>query len=101
MFLECGDTGYEIGESHYVEMENCNFLYILVNNISITLLILTLFNALNVGNINLAYGHDISNELSEPTVLISLLVRNKAHVLPYTLFYIENLDYPKDRISLW
>ncbi|XP_046603252.1 glycosyltransferase 25 family member [Neodiprion virginianus] len=37
----------------------------------------------------------------QPTVLIATLVRNKAHTLPYFLTLIENLDYPKDRISLW
>ena len=36
-----------------------------------------------------------------PTVLIAMLVRNKAHVLPFTLPLLENLDYPKNRISLW
>lgn len=36
-----------------------------------------------------------------PTVFIPLLARNKAHSLPTFLAYIENLNYPKDRISLW
>lgn len=35
------------------------------------------------------------------TVLIEILVRNKAHTLPYFLTYLERLEYPKDRISLW
>jgi collagen beta-1,O-galactosyltransferase len=37
----------------------------------------------------------------DPTVVITLLVRNKAHTLPYFLTLLERLDYPKDRISLW
>ena len=37
----------------------------------------------------------------EPTVLIPLLIRNKAHILPYFLNYLQNLNYPKDRISIW
>jgi len=37
----------------------------------------------------------------EPTVFIALLVRNKAHTLPYFLTLLEKLDYPKDRIAIW
>ncbi|GAB6023776.1 hypothetical protein CHUAL_008529 [Chamberlinius hualienensis] len=37
----------------------------------------------------------------KPTVLLVLLARNKAHTLPYVLTQIQNLDYPKSRISLW
>lgn len=36
-----------------------------------------------------------------PTVLIVTLFRNKEHTLPYFLSYLEQLDYPKDRITLW
>jgi collagen beta-1,O-galactosyltransferase len=36
-----------------------------------------------------------------PTVMIVMLVRNKAHVLPYTLTFLENINYPKNRISIW
>ncbi|RUS76958.1 hypothetical protein EGW08_015278 [Elysia chlorotica] len=36
-----------------------------------------------------------------PTVVISTIVRNKAHALPWFLGLIESLDYPKDRIALW
>ena len=36
-----------------------------------------------------------------PTVSIILLARNKAHVLPRSLYYLEQLDYPKSRISLY
>lgn len=36
-----------------------------------------------------------------PKVVVPLLIRNKAHTLPYFLSYFENLDYPKDKISLW
>jgi sensor histidine kinase YesM len=37
----------------------------------------------------------------DPTVVIALLIRNKAHTLPYFLTLLERLDYAKDRISLW
>ncbi|KAK9880917.1 hypothetical protein WA026_013250 [Henosepilachna vigintioctopunctata] len=36
-----------------------------------------------------------------PTVFISILARNKAHTLPYFLSYLQNLRYPKERLSLW
>lgn len=42
---------------------------------------------------------DLADEL--PTVLIVLLVRNKAHILPYFLTYLERQNYPKSRLSLW
>ncbi|VDD77357.1 unnamed protein product [Mesocestoides corti] len=37
----------------------------------------------------------------EPSVSIGILVRNKAHSLPYFLSHLEQLDYPKDRIHLY
>ncbi|XP_014487037.1 PREDICTED: glycosyltransferase 25 family member isoform X2 [Dinoponera quadriceps] len=37
----------------------------------------------------------------EPTVLIAILVRNKAHTLPYFLSLLQRQDYPKQRICLW
>ncbi|XP_050542373.1 glycosyltransferase 25 family member [Daktulosphaira vitifoliae] len=36
-----------------------------------------------------------------PTVFVALLIRNKAHTLPYFFSTFEMLDYPKDRIHLW
>merc|ERR1719195_2025527 len=42
-----------------------------------------------------------ATELLEPTVLIVLLVRNKAHTLPYFLTLLGEQDYPKDRVKLW
>lgn len=35
-----------------------------------------------------------------PSVFVSVLVRNKAHTLPYFLSLLENLSYRKDRIIL-
>lgn len=37
----------------------------------------------------------------DPTVLICILARNKAHLLPLYLKSIESLDYPKDRIHVF
>lgn len=42
-----------------------------------------------------------AQEHARPTVMIAVLVRNKAHILPYFLHYLQELDYPKDRITLW
>ena len=36
-----------------------------------------------------------------PHVFISVLVTNSMHALPNFLGYLEGLDYPKDRISVW
>lgn len=41
------------------------------------------------------------DNFKKPTILIGILVRNKAHTLPYFLSFLENLEYPKNRISLW
>ena len=53
-------------------------------------------------------AEDQSNENVEeesshdpPTVMVAILVRNKAHVLPYFFHYLEKQDYPKDRMSIW
>jgi len=37
----------------------------------------------------------------EPSVFLAIIARNAAHLLPNWLGYIENLDYPKNRISVW
>ncbi|XP_026843806.1 glycosyltransferase 25 family member [Drosophila persimilis] len=52
------------------------------------------------------YGEDedekeAQDEYQPPTVLVALLVRNKAHILPMFLSYLEQQDYPKDRIAFW
>jgi collagen beta-1,O-galactosyltransferase len=49
----------------------------------------------------LCFGSAVLSEWKKPTVFIAILARNKAHTLPYFLATLENLDYPKDRISLW
>ncbi|GLG96306.1 Glycosyltransferase 25 family member [Gryllus bimaculatus] len=51
--------------------------------------------------VNYACSQDDPTDLAEPTVVIAILIRNKAHTLPYFLTLLERLDYPKDRISLW
>jgi collagen beta-1,O-galactosyltransferase len=52
-----------------------------------------------IGNITNGDKYEIVNK--DYTVVIALLIRNKAHTLPYFLTLLERLDYPKDRISLW
>uniref|UniRef100_A0A0C9RI84 AAEL003481_0 protein n=1 Tax=Fopius arisanus TaxID=64838 RepID=A0A0C9RI84_9HYME len=47
-------------------------------------------------------GCDVCHcNIKQPTILVAVLVRNKAHTLPYFLSLFENLNYPKERISLW
>ncbi|XP_018327250.1 glycosyltransferase 25 family member [Agrilus planipennis] len=43
----------------------------------------------------------LCSNLKAPTVVISILARNKAHTLPYFLTLLGKLNYPKDRIALW
>lgn len=42
-----------------------------------------------------------SNYEKLPTILIVTLFRNKAHTMPYFFTYLNRIDYPKQRISLW
>ena len=37
----------------------------------------------------------------QPNVMVVMLVRNKAHLLNNTLKFLENQDYPKDKIGLF
>lgn len=46
-------------------------------------------------------GQDEEDYQESPTVLIALLVRNKAHILPMFLSYLEQQDYPKERMAIW
>ncbi|KFB49662.1 Glycosyltransferase 25 family member [Anopheles sinensis] len=48
-----------------------------------------------------AAGDHAEPTLQLPTVMVAVLVRNKEHTLPYFFSYLEELDYPKDRVSLW
>lgn len=36
-----------------------------------------------------------------PTILIVTLFRNKAHTMPLFFTFLNRLEYPKKRISLW
>ncbi|XP_055314673.1 glycosyltransferase 25 family member [Sitodiplosis mosellana] len=36
-----------------------------------------------------------------PTILIATLFRNKAHIMPLFFTYLNRIEYPKDRITLW
>lgn len=46
-------------------------------------------------------GQDEEDYQEPPTILVALLVRNKAHTLPMFLSYLEQQDYPKKRIAFW
>ncbi|NGX46237.1 MAG: hypothetical protein K940chlam2_01424, partial [Chlamydiae bacterium] len=43
----------------------------------------------------------VKEEQGKKTVLLSILARNKAHVLPTFLRCIDNLDYDKSQITLY
>ncbi|XP_060602538.1 procollagen galactosyltransferase 1-like isoform X2 [Ruditapes philippinarum] len=43
----------------------------------------------------------IEEEQSLPTVFVAILVRNKAHTLPWFLGHLELINYPKEKIALW
>ena len=42
----------------------------------------------------------VATDLTDPTVLIVVLARNKAHTLPHFLGLLHSLDYPRNRIIL-
>lgn len=56
---------------------------------------------LNLNGLHECICEENENKYKMPTVGISVLVRNKAHTLPYFLTCIKNLDYPKDRVYVW
>lgn len=43
----------------------------------------------------------IVDHIKPPTILIVSLFRNKAHIMPSFFTYLNRIDYPKNRISLW
>lgn len=51
--------------------------------------------------LSIMFLENSTRDLKKPTVLIIILVRNKAHTLPYFLTFLERLTYPKKRIHLW
>lgn len=51
---------------------------------------------------NLNFNPAVPIEIERtPTIFVPILIRNKAHAIPYFFSYFENLDYPKEKISLW
>lgn len=51
--------------------------------------------------LHLSLTHAFNAILKEPTIFVAILVRNKAHTLPYFLTLLQNQNYPKDRLILW
>jgi hypothetical protein len=54
-----------------------------------------------IANFFIACSLFADNPSEDKSVLIAILARNKAHVLPYYLHCIENLDYPKEHIRIY
>lgn len=50
---------------------------------------------------DVVYNLSKESAVREPSVFLAIIARNAAHLLPNWLGYIENLDYPKNRISVW
>lgn len=65
--------------------------------ISVFLFLLCIF----ISSYQLECMSDVERDTLMPTVFVAILVRNKEHTLPYFFGYLERLDYPKNRISLW
>ncbi|XP_076436373.1 procollagen galactosyltransferase 2-like [Babylonia areolata] len=69
------------------------------------LIFVLLLAAPSVFFLNLHFLSHVKAENSDsflpPTVVVAILVRNKAHALPWFLGRFELLDYPKDRITVW
>lgn len=66
---------------------------VMVKFLSITLVLFV--------NIQIIKPEHTYHDKELPAVLISILIRNKAHVLPYFFSFLENLNYPKNRIGLF
>ena len=50
---------------------------------------------------DVVYNLSQESAVKEPSVFLAIIARNAAHLLPNWLGYIENLDYPKNRMSVW
>lgn len=69
-------------------------------------LISLLFTSLQISTTDskisdVVYNLSKESAVREPSVFLAIIARNAAHLLPNWLGYIENLDYPKNRISVW
>ena len=42
-----------------------------------------------------------ASEPVEPRVMVGILARNTAHTLSNFLGFLENLDYPKEKMVIW
>ena len=70
-----------------------------------SVLCLIISNLLSISMVSI-HGEEVENfygtvEGLAPHVFISVLVPNSMHILPNFFGYLEDLDYPKDRISVW
>ncbi|XP_047134313.1 procollagen galactosyltransferase 2 isoform X1 [Hydra vulgaris] len=50
--------------------------------------------------IHQAACESVKFSLKKPTILLSIISRNEEHILPTFLAYIEQLNYPKNRITI-
>ena len=69
-------------------------------------LISLLFTSLKISTADskisdVVYNLSKESAVREPSVFLAIIARNAANLLPNWLGYIENLDYPKNRMSVW
>lgn len=69
-------------------------------------LITLIFTSLKISSADskisdVVYNRSKESAVRDPSVFLAIIARNAAHLLPNWLAYIENLDYPKNRMSVW
>ena len=74
-----------------------------LHNLLTAFSILALFGTIKLDNkiSDVVFNPPKESVLMEPTVLLAVIARNAEHLLPNWLGYIELLDYPKNRMSIW
>ena len=77
-------------------MAGCSYLF----------LITLLFTSLQISSADskisdVVYNRSKESAVRDPGVFLAIIARNAAHLLPNWLACIENLDYPKNRMSVW
>ena len=53
------------------------------------------------GDVALISEDDTKEDI--PTVFVSVVVAGKDdhHILPYSLYYLQEIEYPKERMMIW
>ena len=86
----------QISGKNQLVMARCSYLF----------LITLIFTSLKISSADskisdVVYNRSKESAVRDPSVFLAIIARNAAHLLPNWLAYIENLDYPKNRMSVW